>query len=193
MATRRFDSEATPEGEDLGARRLRLHPLLVGEAAQWQELATLEATWSDPSRLLEALLGSSSRRGAALRESLAGPEIGEVGVGAAVERGGVALCVVMMSRWATLDDVSPAPGHDGVTFRGELGPGVAAEDLTARFRVDGGPWSTDARAAVEDIGHLEGGVAGRFRLLLPVPPEAHGESTEVQFSRGGVSGRVRQL
>jgi hypothetical protein len=191
MAMRNIDGEVTPEGEDLEGRHLRLHPKIVGEAAQWQELATVQAGWSEPSRVLDALVGPDSRRGAALREPLSGPGIGEVGVGAAVEQGRVALCVVMMSRWATLDDPHPPPAYDGWTFRGELGPGVGAEELAARFRRDEGPWSGETPAQVEDVGHLEPDQPQRFRLTMPIPPDAVG--VEVQFVRNGVHGRTRRI
>jgi hypothetical protein len=191
MAMRRFDGERTPEGEGLEGRHLRLHPEVVGEAAQWQELADVDAGWSEPARVLDALVGPDSRRGTALREPLRNHEIGEIGVGAAVEKGRVALCVVMMSRWATLDDTEPPPAHDGCIFRGELGPGVEADQLKARFRREGGPWSEEATAIPEDVGHLEADQPRRFRLVLPIPMD--GSAVDLQFVRGGVHGRTRRL
>ena len=190
MATRNIAGETTPEDEDLDARRRRLHPKLVGEAAQWQNLADVDAGWGDAERAVAALVGPSSPAGTLLRESL-GAEVSEVGVGAASEGGRVALVVVMMSRWATLDDTQPAPAHDGWTFRGLLGPGIEAARLTGHFRLSGGPWTGVAHAAVEDAGHQEPGEAHRFRLTLPISPDAL--EVEVQFVLDGIRGQVRRV
>ncbi len=187
MAARNYDGETSPEGETLQQRWARLHPALVGEIAQWQNLGDADGTWSDASRVLDALAGGDA--GDALRGPLAGPEIEEVGVGAAVERGRVALCVVMMSRWATLDDLAPPPAHDGWTFRGALGPGTAAAGLEARYRSAGGAWSDAVRGEEEEQGAIAPGDAPRFRLTLPIAPDAL--DVEIQFLRDGVHGRIR--
>ncbi len=187
MATRNFDSETTPEGETLEARRTRLHPKLVGEIAQWQAVGDVDAAVADATRVLDGVLGAGA--GDLLRASLDGPEVGEIGIGAAVERGRVGLCVVMMSRWATLDDTAPPPAHDGWTFRGELGRWTAAADLQARFRVADRPWSDAVTAEPEDQGATAPGDPDRFRVTVPVAPDA--TAVEVQFLRKGVHGRVR--
>jgi hypothetical protein len=189
MATRDIPDETTPEGETLTDRFVRLHPRLVGEAAQWQLLAPAEPTWQDARRAIETLVAGPD--GESLRAPLAGPEINELGVGAAVERGRVGLCVVLMSRWATLDDTLPPPAHDGWTFRGTLGGDTDATHLGARFREAGGPWSDETLAAVEDQGEVAPDVPTRFRLTLPIAPDAL--DVEVQFVRRGVHGRTRGL
>ncbi len=191
MAMRNFDTPTTPEGETLAARRLRLSPAEIGDAVQWQETADLEAGWSDPERVLSAIVGTGSRRGEALRDRASAPEIAEIGVGAAVERGRVALCVVLMTRWGTLDETSPPPAHDGRTFRGELAPGVRPEEIGVRHRLASGEWTQEAMAEAEDVGHLGPDQAERFRIVVPVPPDA--ADLEIQFLNGNVLGLVRQV
>lgn len=191
MAMRNFDTPTTPEGEALAARRLRLSPAELGDAVQWQETADLQAGWSDPERVMSAIVGPGSRRGEALRDGASAREITEMGVGVAVERGRVALCVVWMTRWGTLDETAPPPAHDGWTFRGELAPGVRPEEIRVRHRLASGEWLQEATAEAEDVGHLGPDQAERFRVVVPVRPDA--VDLEIQFLSGNVPGLVRRL
>jgi uncharacterized protein YkwD len=93
MAVRAFSGEVDPDGQGLTERRVRLALKLVGEAAQWQTLQSLE-----PSQSAEAIARGLLPPDDQLADLLGEPRWNEVGVGVAIEDGWCGACVVFAAR-----------------------------------------------------------------------------------------------
>jgi hypothetical protein len=137
MAVREFFGPIDPDGVDLDARLVRLHPTMVVSLSQWQgEGRTVHA--ADASELASSLLSGSIGEGKALQDLARVESLNAMGIGVAGSAQRATVCIVFAHHWATLLRDRPSTDREGTwAVAAALVPGTKVEQLSAALLPDG--------------------------------------------------------
>ena len=137
MAERKFFGPVDPDGADLAARLVRLHPTLVAALSEWEGEGQ-PAHAADALELADSLLSGSPGEGAQLSELARLEPLNAMGIGVAGSAQRATVCVVFAHHWATLVRDRPTSEREGSwAVAAELVAGTQVEQLSAALLPDG--------------------------------------------------------